>query len=99
MQQDRTARRALAPHPHDNVDQVFDTAQADEALRRVTGQPAQRADDWYTTAARAAHNLHCTHCRELTATSNAAAAANTASIQRRDRKQLGLRTSVREVTV
>lgn len=36
MQQDRTARRALAPHPHDNVDQVVDTTQADEALRRVT---------------------------------------------------------------
>lgn len=36
MQQDRTARSSLAPHPGDNVAQVSSaTTQADEALRRT----------------------------------------------------------------
>lgn len=41
-------------------------------------------------ARRADHNAHCTCCRELTAASDAAAAENGASIQRRDRRQLDL---------
>jgi len=48
------------------------------------------SDDWYTTAARAEHNTHCTSCRERAAAMDAAAAENGASIQRRDRRTLGL---------
>ncbi|MFJ4473257.1 hypothetical protein ACIP2X_37985 [Streptomyces sp. NPDC089424] len=58
------------------------------------------AADWYTNAARAAHNTHCTACRERTAASDASAAANGESIRRRDRRQLGLHlTGKREVRV
>lgn len=67
-------------------------AQAPSVSTPTTSQAGRRLpDDWYTTAARAAHNVHCTRCRELTAASDAAAAENGASIQRRDRIQLGLR--------
>jgi hypothetical protein len=48
------------------------------------------ATDWYTDAARAEHNQHCTRCRQLTEASDAAAAANGESIRRIDRRQLGL---------
>ncbi|MDX3531611.1 hypothetical protein P1P75_35765 [Streptomyces sp. ID05-39B] len=55
------------------------------------GQVGRRLpEDWYTTAARAAHNIHCVDCRERTAASDAAAAENAASMGRRDRRQLGL---------
>ena len=52
--------------------------------------PGRLPDDWYTTAARAEHNLHCANCREQAAASDAAVAANGASMARRDRRQLGL---------
>ncbi|MFE1451978.1 hypothetical protein [Streptomyces olivaceoviridis] len=72
-----------------------DSTQADEALRRVRTDrvaypTALLPDDWYTTAARAEHNTHCTRCREIDAASDRAAAENGASIRRRDRRQLGL---------
>lgn len=67
-------------------------SQADEDLRRVTAAQIgpRRPGDWFTTAARAAHNIHCTNCRERDAASDAAAAENGESMRRRDRRQLGL---------
>lgn len=87
VMKDRTATPSKALHPVDNVHPVSPSTAAEIGPRR--------SDDWYTTAARAAHNDHCTACRELSAASDAAAAANGASMQRRDRRQLGLRFSRR----
>ena len=80
MHEDRTQPLSMAPHPVDNVHPAATDSIA-----------AKRPDDWYTTAARAEHNIHCTDCREMTAAMDAAAAENGASIRRIDRRQLGLR--------
>ncbi|WP_093820480.1 hypothetical protein [Streptomyces sp. PpalLS-921] len=44
----------------------------------------------YTDAARAAHEAHCDRCRTLTQDTTTRAAANGASMRRRDRLTLGL---------
>lgn len=56
--------------------------------------PAQPSPgDIYVAAARADHLTHCTACRERAEASDAFAAENGASIQRRDRLTLGLRAA------
>lgn len=53
----------------------------------------------YVAAARAEHFAHCTSCREIHAASEAAELENGESMQRRDRRQLGLNiVGPREVT-
>ncbi|MGW2739097.1 hypothetical protein ACWC4D_33470 [Streptomyces sp. NPDC001288] len=76
------------------MDRIAQTAQSDSTTRSSRRLP----DDWYTTAARAEHNTHCTPCRESAAAMDAAAAENGASIQRRDRRTLGLFTTRTGVT-
>ncbi|TXS21422.1 hypothetical protein EAO71_27365 [Streptomyces sp. ms191] len=66
---------------------------------RARRAPAPRPADWYTAAARAEHEKHCDNCRTLTEESNARAAANGASIWRRDRKTLGLILDMRTEAV
>lgn len=61
--------------------------QAEEHLHH---DPATRPANWYTTAARAAHETHCDRCRALTETAAERAAAHGASMRRRDRRQIGL---------
>lgn len=57
MQQDRTARRALALHPIDNVTQVTALSQADEALRRARTAPVYRTEPLPAVAAAALNRL------------------------------------------
>lgn len=56
-----------------------------------TSTPTPTPGEVYVAAARADHFAHCARCREVNAASEAAAAENGASMQRRDRRQLGLR--------
>lgn len=49
--------------------------------------------DTYMAAARADHRAHCTNCRETAEQADARHAENSASIARRDRLTLGLRTA------
>ncbi|MFE3583750.1 hypothetical protein [Streptomyces vinaceus] len=57
----------------------------------IAGDPAPViTGSVYTAAARADHEERCDRCRALTEAAAAFAAANGASMARRDRKQLGL---------
>lgn len=58
-----------------------------------TQQPTPAPGDVYTTAARKAHDAHCTPCRDHTTTRDTFAAALAASTARVDRLTLGLRNT------